>query len=72
MGSRDSFRTSIHCPKCKKTGEVSEWQEDGWSYVNNPDTTISSVTEGFIIIKSEYQHDEQMPVKCSKCDILAK
>lgn len=69
MGSRDSWKDKIQCPKCSTIGTLSEWQEDGWSFQNNDDTNISSVTDGFKIVKDIYSRGERIPVKCIKCNV---
>jgi len=67
---RDRFKSKIICPKCNKEGVLSEWQEDGYSWMRNQDTYISSVPEGFIAIADHYASGKPTPVKCIDCDIF--
>ena len=70
MSSKDRFKTEIKCLKCGIKGELHEWQEDGYSWMRNQDTHISSVPEGFVATKDTYTTNEATPVKCIKCDVL--
>jgi len=71
MGSRDKFSSTITCPKCQNAGTLHEWQEDGYSWMRNQDTHISSVPAGFKATADSYS-GHQAPVKCIACDVLAK
>ena len=71
MGSRDKFSSTITCPNCQNSGTLHEWQEDGYTWMRNQDTYISSVPEGFKATAESYS-DHKTPVKCITCDVLVK
>lgn len=48
MTAKDRWTINLECKSCGINGTARVSQEDGWAFMNNPETTIDSIQGNFI------------------------
>ncbi len=66
MSARDRYRRGLECLDCGRSGEAEFSENDGWSFMNNREHYVESVSEGFVVVDHGTDHGQETVIGC-KC-----